>query len=138
MRLSSGTLVPVAVVALSLISAQGIAAKCPGQIQMPGYEYVPGMEVVPLVDGLILTKEDWDRVDPSNIHSVEVTCWNPATGEFGGGVGVAVVLVLTKSFVEATRAAKEGNLRGLNARVLRDFYRMATTTKGGEDEPLSH
>ena len=138
MRLSRGTLVPVAVVALSLVSAEGAAAKCSSDIRMPGYEYVPGkLAVVPLVDGSIISIEGMDELDPSNIHSVELTCWNPATGEFGR-VGVPVVLVLTKVFVESTRAPVEGHLRGLHARVLRDFYRMATTTKGGEDEPFSH
>ena len=138
MRFSRGTLIPVAVVALSLVSADGVAAKCFGDIRMPGYEYVPGgLVVVPLVDGSILTVEEMDEVDPYSIRSREVTCWNPETGKFGG-VGVPVVLIRTKDFVESTIAPIEGHLRGLHARVLRDFYRMATTTKGGEDEPLSH
>ena len=127
MGLSRGTLVPVAVVAFSLVSAEGVAAKCSGEILMPGYEYVSGkLAVVPLVDGSMITTEAMDEVDPSNVHSVDLTCWNPETGEFGR-VGIPVVLVLTKSFVEATRAPIEGHLRGLHARVLGDFYRMATT-----------
>ncbi len=78
MRLSRGTLVPVAVVALSLVSAEGVAAKCSGEILMPGYEYVSGKPAfLPLVDGSIITIEGMDEVDPSNIHWIELTCWNP-------------------------------------------------------------
>ncbi len=135
MRLSRTDLRPtwlpltLAVVVLSLISAEGVAAKCFPQILMPGYEYASGRAgFVPLVDGSILTVEGADEVDPSNIHSMEVTCWNPETGGFGV-VGVPVVLVLTKDFVESTRAPIEGHLRGLHARVLGDFYRMATTSE---------
>ncbi len=119
----------LAFVALALISAEGLAAKCSGEIWMPGYEYEEGKPfIVTLIDGSILTTDGMDQVDPSNIHSLEITCWNPATGEFGR-VGVPVALILTKSFVEATRAPKEGHLRGLHARVLGDFYRMATTSE---------
>ena len=118
----------LAFVALSLISAEGLAAKCSPQMWMPGYEYGSDRAgFVPLVDGSIITIEGMDNVDPSNIHSMEVTCWNPETGEFGR-VGVPVVLILTKVFVETTRAPVQGHLRGLHARVLGDFYRVATTS----------
>ena len=117
-----------AFVALGLVSAEGVAAKCSGEILVPGYGYEVGKPfIVTLVDGSVVPY-GWPEGDPSNIHSMEITCWNPATDEFGG-VGVAVVLILTKDFVESTRAPIEGHLRGLHARVLGDFYRMATTPR---------
>ncbi len=127
MRFSRGTLVPVAVVALSLISAEGVAAKCSSRIQMPGLEF---NDAVVLVDGAvvpvrmierILTAEGLlrpqgpDDIDPDDIHSMEITCWNPATGEFDSGVGVPVIRIHTKGLVDATRAPIEGLLRAQEA-----------------------
>ncbi len=162
MRLSCGTLVSVAVVALSLGSAEGLAAKCSPQMAWPGLER--GVPVL-IVDGSIMVPEmragneapafgglvegpaplpptsfvpqraqsgsainirgftpvvfDWhwpDAInDPSVIHSIEITCWNPKTGEIGGGGGLNVFRILTKSFVESTRAPIEALLRAQEA-----------------------
>lgn len=110
-----------AIVAFSLVSAEAIAAKCSRQIQMPGLE--PGATVI-FVDGLVgrslmvdgqLVTEGLDDIDPDNIHSIEVTCWNPTTGEFHSQVGVPAILILTKGLVESTRAPIEGLLRAQKA-----------------------
>ncbi len=150
MRLSHGTLIPVAVVALSLISAEGVAAKCSPQMAWPGLGR--GVPIL-IVDGSIVVPEmlggneapalggrregpaplpraqpgsainirpfDFDLNDaigdPSDIHSIEITCWNPETGEIGGGGGLPVFRILTKSFVESTRAPIEALLRAQEA-----------------------
>ena len=112
----------LAVVALSLVFAEGAAAKCSSRIQVPG---LGPNESVLLLDGSIVPSrvvegqifaEGLDEIDPSTIHSVELTCWNPATGEFGGGVvGVPIILVLSKGLVESTRAPIEALLRAQKA-----------------------
>ncbi len=114
------TLVPVAVVGLSLISADGVAAKCSPQIAWPGL----GLnDAVILVDGSVVLSgvEELDEM-ASDVHSIVIKCWNPATGEFqprGGAnvisVGAAVISVWTKGFVESTRAPIEGLLRAQEA-----------------------
>ena len=100
----------LAFVALSLISAESAAAKCSRRIEMPG---LAPNEAVGLLDGsvVLIGLEEINEIDTSDIHSIKITCWNPATGEFGGGVGVAVIVVLTKRLVESTRAPIEGLLR---------------------------
>ena len=112
----------LAVVALSLVFAEGAAAKCSSRIQVPG---LGPNESVLLLDGSIVPSrvvegqifaEGLDEIDPSTIHSIELTCWNPATGEFGGGVvGVPIILVLSKGLVESTRAPIEALLRAQEA-----------------------
>ena len=116
MRLSRTHLVPVAVVALSLVSAESAAAKCPSRIQMPGVG--PNGAVV-VVDGsaVVSGSEELDGMDPSNIHSIELTCWNPATGEFGGGGGVPIIRIHSKGLVESTRAPIEALLRAQEAYI---------------------
>ena len=114
MRLSRGTLAPVAVVALSLISVEGLAAKCFPQLLMPG---LGPSEAVVQVDGSVVLwgTEELDGMDASVIHSVDITCWNPTTGEFGVGGGIPVIVVMTKHFVESTRAPIEALLRAQEA-----------------------
>ncbi len=129
MRLSRSTLVPVAVVALSLVSAEGVAAKCSSRIQMPGLEF---NDAVVLLDGSIvpdvgtaasggLTLNEF--AEAFDIEWAELTCWNPTTGEFGG-VGVPIWSLHTKSFVESTRAPIEGLLRAQGA-YFSEFSRYA-------------
>ena len=118
----SGLALPVVVVALSLVSAEGIAAKCPSRIQMPGLAFNDAVvlldgSIVPNV-GLVASGEftvEKLGIEASDIHSIEVTCWNPATGEFGGGVGVPIIRIHTKGLVDATRAPIEGLLRAQQA-----------------------
>ena len=120
MRLSRGTLVPVAVVALSLISAEGVAAKCSREIQMPGFE--PGEPVV-FLDGLFVPNgfnvpgesSALDEVDPDDVLTLRIACWNPATGEVEISVGVPVILVWTKSVMESTRTPIRDLLRAQQA-----------------------
>ena len=47
----------------------------------------------------------------SDVHSIVIKCWNPATGEFQPRGGANVISVWTKGFVESTRAPIEGLLR---------------------------
>ena len=114
MRLSRGTLIPVAVVALSLVSAEGVAAKCRPQMTWPG---VGPNEAVVQVDGSVVLwgTEELDGMDASEVHSLTIICWNPATGEIGGGGGLPVIVVMTKHFVESTRAPIEALLRAQKA-----------------------
>ncbi len=117
----------LAFVAFSLVFAEGVAAKCPNRMQMPGLAF---NDAVVLVDGAvvpirmierILTAEGLlrpqgpDDIDPDDIHSMEITCWNPATGEFGGGVGVPIIRIHSKGLVESTRAPIEALLRAQEA-----------------------
>ena len=110
----------LAFVALSLISAEGVAAKCSSRIQMPGLEF---NDAVVLLDGSIvpdvgtaasggLTLDEF--AEAFDIEWAELTCWNPTTGEFGG-VGVPIWSLHTKSFVESTRAPVEALLRAQEA-----------------------
>ena len=122
MRLSRGILVPVAVVALSLVSAEGVAAKCYPQGAWPGFE--PGAPVM-MQDGSIIGAgmgEDYEAYkevagidDPTDVHSVEFYCWNPATGAFQPGIGVDIIAVWTTRFVESMRAPIEVLLRAQEA-----------------------
>ena len=109
-------------VALSLVSAEGIAAKCYRTAQMPGFG--PNDAVV-LLDGSIVPNAgsvasggltmDQLGIEASDIHSMEVTCWNPETGKFEGVGGVPAVRIRTKGLVESTRAPIEGLLRAQEA-----------------------
>ena len=134
----------LAFIALSLVSAEGVAAKCGPQMAWPGLErgvpvfIVDGSVMVPEMragneapalrapvprGGTINILEFWpvnvdfpDAFDdPSDIHSIEITCWNPETGEIGRGGGLEVIRILTKSFVESTRAPIEALLRAQEA-----------------------
>ena len=101
-------------VALGLVSAEAAAAKCSPQLQMPGLERT---EVVLQLDGSVVVggPGDLDRIDPSDIHSFTITCWNPATGEFGGGGRIPVIVIMTKRFVESRRAPLDRLLRAQEA-----------------------
>ena len=111
---------PLVVMALSLVAAEGVAAKCPNRMQMPGLAF---NDAVVLLDGSIvpdvgtaasggLTLNEF--AEAFDIEWAELTCWNPTTGEFGG-VGVPIWSLHTKSFVESTRAPIEALLRAQEA-----------------------
>jgi hypothetical protein len=110
----------LAFVALTLVFAEGAAAKCTPGATWPGLE--PGVPVV-LVDGSIAATRlrdgerilEEEEIDPSTIHSLEVTCWNPRTGEIGGGVGLNVIAIWTNSLAETTRAPIDALLRAQTA-----------------------
>ena len=102
----------LAVVVLSLVSAESLAAKCSPQMAWPGLEV--GAPVM-LVDGSLRMANELEEIDPSNIHSIQLTCWNPTTGEFGARTGVNVFNILTNGFVESTRAPIEELLRAQKA-----------------------
>ena len=104
-------------VALGLVSAAAAAAKCSPQVQMPG---LGPNEAVIQIDGSVVLSGPGnpvtlDELDPSDIHSIEITCWNPATGEFGGGGRIPVIVIATKSFVESRRAPLDRLLRAQEA-----------------------
>ena len=119
MRHSRGTLVPVVVVALSLIFAEGIAAKCSPQMTWPGLKRGEPVYIVDgsifVVPGIMEGNEGLPELDPSEVHSVEIICWNPATGEFQPGGGVNVIVVWTNGLVESTRTPIEALLRAQEA-----------------------
>ena len=126
----AGLTLPLAVIALSLVSAEGVAAKCSSRIQMPGLEF---NDAVILLDGLIVPDAGLQAsggitfgklgVEASDILWGELTCWNPKTGEFGG-VGVPIWSLHTKGFVESTRAPIERLLRAQEA-YFSEFSRYA-------------
>ena len=98
----------LAFVALSLVSAEGVAAKC----NAPGN---PAPFVI--VDGSVTPSpvvEELPEIDPSNIGWIEITCWNPKTGKFGGG-GLPVIRIVTKALAESTRAPIEDLLQAQEA-----------------------
>jgi hypothetical protein len=110
----------LAFLALGLVSAQGVAAKCSNRMQMPGFAF---NDSVVLLDGSIvpnvgtaasggLTLNEF--AEAFDIEWAELTCWNPTTGEFGG-VGVPIWSFHTKPFVESTRAPIEALLRAQEA-----------------------
>ena len=86
----AGLTLPIVIVALSLVSAEGVAAKCPSRLQMPGLAFNDA--VVPLDGSIVpnaglvasggLTQEKLG-IEASDIYWAELTCWNPMTGEFG-------------------------------------------------------
>ncbi len=112
----------LAFVAFSLVFAEGVAAKCSPQMTWPGAERG---EPVTLMDGLIvgtgqLALATLGIDDQADIHSLDLICWNPATGEFynpgpGTGGGINVFLLLTTRFVKSTRAPIEALLRAQEA-----------------------
>ena len=108
----AGLPLSLVVVALSLVSVEGVAAKCFPQMAWPGLEV--GAPVM-LVDGSIRMTDEIEEIGASNIHSIQLTCWNPTTGEFGARSGVNVFNILTNGFVESTRAPIEGLLRAQKA-----------------------
>ena len=70
--------------------------KCPSPIQPPGYD---NATPVTLIDGVVRTVEEISEVD---VHSVEIVCWDPETGDFVRAKGgVAVVVVMTKDFASS-------------------------------------
>ena len=88
----------LAVVALSLVWAEDAAAKCFPQLTWPGLE--PGTPVIMLDGSIIGTglgggEEALAEIDPSDIHSIEIVCWNPATGWFEPGRGVDNIFIST-------------------------------------------
>ena len=103
----------LAFVALSLVSAEGAAAKCSPELAWPGL----GLnDAVILVDGSVVLSgvEELDEM-ASDVHSIVIKCWNPATGEFQPRGGANVISVWTKGFVESTRAPIEALLRAQEA-----------------------
>ena len=107
----------LAFVAFSLVFAEGAAAKCSPQMAWPGAERG---EPVTLMDGLIvgtgqLALATLGIDDQADIHSLDLICWNPATGEFQTGGGINVFLTLTTRFVKSTRAPIEALLRAQEA-----------------------
>ncbi len=56
-----------------------------------------------------------EELDPESILSIEIICWNPETGEIGGGGGLSIIAIWTKGFVESTRAPIEALLRAQQA-----------------------
>ena len=104
----------LAFLALSLISAEGAAAKCFPQMAWPGLERG---EPVVLVDGsiggtgMLEGSEALEELDPTSIHSIDIICWNPATGEFQPGGGLNVISISTNRLVESTKAPIEVLLR---------------------------
>jgi len=101
-------------VALSLVFVEGAAAKCSPQLAWPGL----GLnDAVILVDGSVVLSgvEELNEMDASDLHSIVIKCWNPATGEFQARGGASVISVWTKGFVESTRAPIEALLRAQEA-----------------------
>ena len=110
--------VTLAVVALGLVSAEGAAAKCFPQLAWPGLE--PGAPVMMLDGSIIGTglsggEEIFVEIDPSDIHSIDIICWNPATGEFEPGRGVNIIFISTKRLMESKRDPIEVLLRAQEA-----------------------
>ncbi len=136
-----------ALVALSLVSAESAAAKCARQlIQMPGLEPNDG---VIFVDGVILQVglqegqssfddlfqegQSLNDLDPSAIHSIEITCWNPKTGEIGGGAGIPVIAILTKDLMESPGAPSEADIRAKASRAMQELFK----SRGGSLSQVS-
>ena len=68
-------------------TAAGDMLKCPSPITLPGYEEEP---VVVLVDGKVADFKfsEGIEIDSEEIW-VEILCWDPTTGDFAMGAGVA-------------------------------------------------
>ena len=125
MRLSRSTLVPVAVIALSLIAVETVAAKCSPQMAWPGLERgapviildgsIVGTGMQARSDDGVLYSPVLEELDPESILSIEIICWNPETGEFQPGGGVSIIAIWTKGLVESTRAPIEVLLRAQQA-----------------------
>ena len=88
---------------IALLLAVPAERKCPSPpAQMPGYEW---RQPVFLVDGTIVPTppEGGPDLEPDNIASIRIACWDPATDSFARD-GIPVVRIQTKTLVEATRA----------------------------------
>ncbi len=102
-----------AFVALGLVSAEGVAAKCGAPLEVPGLERNSAVFVV---DGSVVAAgmmEDqavqaaFGSLGPDDIFSIEILCWNPRTGTFGGGPAIGVWVIWTKASLRLTRTPLE-------------------------------
>ena len=103
----------LAFVALSLVSAEGVAAKCGFPIEVPG---LARNSAVIVMDGSVVAAgmlEDqavqaaMNSLGPDDILSVKILCWNPRTGTFGGGPAIGVIAIWTKASLQSTRTPLE-------------------------------
>lgn len=84
----------------------------------------PGVEVDPVVvvdDAVVDESEKKDELDPRDLESVQVACWDPESGRFRSGLGLTVVLIVTNTGWEG-RPETEEALRAAQARVLTEWY----------------
>ena len=102
-----------AFVALGLVSAEGVAAKCGAPLEVPG---LARNSAVIVVDGSVVAAgmmEDqavqaaFGSLGPDDIFSIEILCWNPRTGTFGGGPAIGVWVIWTKASLRLTRTPLE-------------------------------
>ena len=70
-------------------------AKCSGLMNtFPGYE--PGAPVVVVDDRVLSGQEGLEGIREFDVAAIEISCWNPETGEFGVPPGIPVVRVITR------------------------------------------
>lgn len=94
-------------VVLSLVASSGPALKCGGEVNtFPGYD--PGAPIV-IVDDRVLGAEGLDAIGSLDPGLIEVSCWNPDTGEIGVS-GIHLVRVITK--------AEHRDVRGLATKAI--------------------
>jgi hypothetical protein len=100
-------------VALSLVSAEGVTAKCGAPLEVPG---LARNSAVIVVDGSVVVagmmedqavQEAFGSLGPDDIFSIEILCWNPRTGTFGGGAGIGVIAIWTNASLQFTRTPLE-------------------------------
>jgi hypothetical protein len=88
------------VIALLFVAPSALKCSTPAT-QMPGYEW---RQPVILVDGVILPPDAKGiDVQPEDIASIRITCWDPATNSFELN-GIPVIRIDTKALIEATQA----------------------------------
>ena len=85
----------------ALEAAETTVRKCGGR-NMPGYG---SGEAVAILDGVVLEKGQMSKIESADIDHIDVTCWDPETGQFHPPVptpGVGVVLVWTKVLMQTS------------------------------------
>ena len=111
----------VAFVALGLVSAEGVAAKCGAPLEVPGLARNSGVIVVDgsVVDAGMMEDQAvqaaFGSLGPDDIFSIKILCWNPRTGTFGGGPAIGVWVLWTKASLQSTRTPLEELLSAQDA-----------------------
>ena len=109
----TGLRLTLLLVALGATTPEGVAAKCGVPLEVPG---LAGNAAVIVVDGSVVgvgMAEDQpgqaalDSIDPDDILSIKILCWNPRTGTFGGGPAIGVIAIWTKASLQSTRTPLE-------------------------------
>lgn len=92
--------------------------KCPGTQRLPGFAED---QIAVVVDGEIRKHTSGggplEDLQPANVHRLDVTCWNPDTGEIPATAGVPVIVVVTRSALAEAESAMRRATRSVRSYI---------------------